>query len=171
MKRVAAIACGVVVGLAVAGQASAAVRVKPAGMFAKQSAALYRANIPVLLPSSITLVDTFRIPTTEGGRTATGYALRLVGSRDCHGGGACTFVTFTARGGTPAGGQRVTLRGGRAGYYQPMRCGASCAKPSIQWRQFGFTFSIVAALGTSPKTQRTNLLAAANQAIAAGPRR
>lgn len=35
----------------------------------------------------------------------------------------------------------------------------------------GFTFSIVAALGTSPATQRTGLMAAANQAIVAGPRR
>ncbi len=171
MKRVTAIACGVAVGLGIAGSASAAVKVNPAAMFAKQSASLYRANIPVLLPSTITLVDTFRIPTTEGGRTASGYALRLVGSRACHGGGACTHVTFTARGGAPAGGQRVALRAGRVGFYRPMRCGASCAKPSIQWGEKGFTFTIVAALGTSPAAQRTNLMAAANQAIAAGPRR
>ncbi len=168
MKRVGTITCGLLVGLALAGPASAAVRVNPAAMFTKQSKALYRANIPVLLPSSIVL-DSSRIPTTEGGRTATGYALRLVGVRGCHGGGACTLATFTARGGVPASGQRVTLRGGRAGYYRPMSCGASCAKPSIQWRQMGFTFTIVAALG-APAKQRANLIAAANQAIAAGPR-
>lgn len=171
MRRVVAAACGLLVGAAIVAPANGAVRVSPSALLKKQSAALYRANIPVLLPTSIRLVDTFRIPTTEGGRTRHGYALRLVGSRACHGGGACTFVTFTARSGKPAGGQRVKLRNGRVGYYQAMRCGASCSKPSIQWAEKGFTFSIVAALGTSPATQRTGLMAAANQAIVAGPRR
>ncbi len=170
MKRFAAVACGLVVGLAIAAPASAAVRVAPAGMFAKQSKALHRVNLPVLLPTTMVL-DASRRPVTEGGRTRYGYSLRLVGAPGCNGGGACTLARFTASGGQKVSGQRVPLRGGKVGYYKPMRCGASCAKPSIQWRELGFTFTIEAAVLGTPAVQRTNLMAAANQAIVAGPRR
>lgn len=71
MRRVVAAACGLLVGAAIVAPANGAVRVSPSALLKKQSAALYRANIPVLLPTSIRLVDTFRIPTTEGDARGT----------------------------------------------------------------------------------------------------
>ncbi len=122
---------------------------------------------PILLPDAIRTEH--RRLFASGGADRRSYDLSLATVRDCGGATACFVASFSGeRGGKPAG-RRVRLRGGRRGWFTPMRCGASCAPPRIQWRRGRVLHTIAAKIGTE-KTERSRLVALANEAIAAGPR-
>lgn len=168
MRRTPTIAAAIVVTTLAAASSATATTVRVPSLFAKQVDAISARGIPVRLPSTL-VVDVPRVY-RQGGLISGGYALSIAAVPGCGSANACTVATLSAeRGRQPSGTQRVALRGGVIGRYRPMSCGASCADPTIEWRQDGYTYSIAASLG-APKDQRYRLMAAANQAIVAGPR-
>jgi hypothetical protein len=127
-----------------------------------------RTRLPVLLPD--------RMPYERGKLYASGsgrrraWSLSLAAAPGCGGATACFVAEFSARkGARPYGRRTVRLRGGRTGRFQPLSCGASCAPPSISWRQHHAAYVIQAAVGTQ-RTERRILVRMANQAIRAGAR-
>jgi hypothetical protein len=125
-------------------------------------------KIDVLLPGQIT--TEFRRLYSDGQGRAGSYRFDIGATRGCDGAGACFVAELTGRrGAKPDNPRKVTLRGGRRGYYRPMRCGASCAAPSIEWVQRGVLYTIDAKLGTK-RTDRRILTRLANSAIRNGPR-
>lgn len=125
-------------------------------------------GIDVLLPSRFT-TDLRKLYSEGRGREAS-YRFEIGAVRRCGGAGACFVATFRGvRGGRPSNPRKVTLRGGRRGYFRPLRCGASCAAPSLEWVQKGVLYTIEAKLGTKT-TERRVLTRLANSAIANGPR-
>jgi hypothetical protein len=126
------------------------------------------SKIDVLLPSRLT-IDLKRLFSEGKGRAAS-YDFELAAVRDCAGANACFVASFRARkGGKPSNPKKVTLRGGRRGYFHPLSCGASCAPPSLEWVQAGVLYTIEAKLGTK-STERKVLTRLANSAIANGAR-
>jgi len=125
-------------------------------------------TIDVLLPGQITS-DLRKLYSAGEGR-ANSYQFELAAVRRCHMATACYVAGFFGRrGGKPSNPRRVTLRGGRRGYFRPLRCGASCAAPSLEWVQRGVLYTIEAKLGTR-RTDRRILTRLANSAIRNGPR-
>jgi len=170
MRRTITISLAAVLGAAAFAPAAGAyaTRVNVPGLFAKQVDAASARGVPVRLPSTLVLdvPRAFR----QGGVVPRGYAFSIAGMRNCGSANACTVARLSAeRGGPMFGTQRVRLRNGIVGRYQPLSCGASCADPTIMWRQDGYTYAISATLGRT-KYHRYRLMVAANQAIVAGPR-
>jgi hypothetical protein len=127
-----------------------------------------KTKVPVLLPDRMPYDDGELFASGSGRRRA--WELSLAGAPDCGGANACFVASFTARkGGRPFGSRKVRLRGGRAGRFQPLSCGASCSPPSISWRQHRAVYAIQAKVGTKT-TERRILVRMANQAIRAGRR-
>jgi hypothetical protein len=127
-----------------------------------------KTKVPVLLPDRMPF-DDMELFAGGSGRKRS-WELSLAGAPDCGGANACFVASFTAqRGGRPFGTRKVRLRGGRTGRFQPLSCGASCAPPSISWRQHRAVYSIQAKIGTK-RTERRILVRMANQAIRAGRR-
>ena len=125
-------------------------------------------KVDVLLPSRLS-TDLRRLY-SEGRGRAGSYRFELGAVRDCGTATACYVAGFRARrGAEPSNRRKVTLRGGRRGYFRPTRCGASCAAPSIEWVRKGVLYTIQAKLGTQ-RTERRILIRLANSAIANGPR-
>ena len=92
-------------------------------------------TIDVLLPSQFTS-DRPKLY-SEGRGSGRSYRFEIGAIRRCGGANACFIASFRAkRGGKPSNPRKVTLRG-RHGYFKPLRCGASCAPPSIQWVKNG----------------------------------
>ena len=167
MRRIALVA-GL---LALAFPASAAARdVDLPELFADQIADLKAASdIPILLPQKLLRSDFDRhVPDVSLGRRD--WTLMIGAVEDCEGANACFVAEFRARrGGRPLGERRVRLRGGRTGRFTPLSCGASCAPPSLEWRQGGVVSTIAARVGTQ-RTERGLLVHMANSAIRNGPR-
>ena len=138
-------------------------------LVAKPLIAVKKATrLDVLLPSRLT--TEFRRLYSEGRGRAGSYRFEIGAVRDCGTATACHVAGFRARrGAEPSNGRKVTLRGGRRGYFRPTRCGASCAEPSIEWVRRGVLYTIEARLGTQ-STERRILIRLANSAIANGPR-
>jgi hypothetical protein len=127
-----------------------------------------KTRVPVLLPDRMPYEDTRLYASGSGRRRA--WSLSLAAAPDCGGATACFVAEFSARkGARPYGARKVRLRGGRTGWFQPLSCGASCAPPSISWRQHGAAYVIQANVGTK-STERRILVRMANQAIRAGAR-
>jgi len=125
-------------------------------------------KIDVLLPSRLT-TDLRRVYSEGRGRPRS-YRFEIGAVRHCGTATACYVAGFRARrGAKPSNRRKVTLRGGRRGYFRPTRCGASCAEPSIEWVRRGVLYTIEARLGTQ-STERRILIRLANSAIANGPR-
>jgi hypothetical protein len=125
-------------------------------------------TVDVLLPAQIT--TEFRHLYSEGHGRSGSYRFDIGATRGCGGAGACFVADFRGRrGGKPSNPRKVTLRGGRRGYFRPMRCGASCAAPSLQWVRRGVLYTIEAKLGTQ-STDRRILTRLANSALRNGPR-
>lgn len=126
--------------------------------------------VPVRLPARVRLDHAGRVY-ASGTARADGWTLVLAGARPC-GANACLLASFSAeRGGRPAFSRRLSLARGITGRYQPLRCGASCSPPQIQWLHDGVLYAIQAKLGVAgARAQRTALVRAANEAIAAPPR-
>ena len=128
-------------------------------------------KLAILLPRRLALDYDGRTHASGGGDRRS-YSLSLASRRNCGGAGACFLATFTAeRGSRPSAGRKVRLRGGRTGYFVALSCGASCSPPSIEWRSRGNVYSIQARIPDSTAAaQQRRLVAAANSALAAGPR-
>ena len=126
------------------------------------------AKIDVLLPSRFT--SEHRKLYSQGSARARSYRFDVGAVKGCGTATACFVASFRARrGGKPTNTRKVELRGGRRGYFRPLKCGASCAAPSLQWVQDRVLYTIEAKLGTK-KTERRVLIRLANSAIARGPR-
>ena len=124
-------------------------------------------SIDVLLPSQFTS-DRPKLYSEGRGRGGT-YRFDIGAVRRCGGANACFIASFRAkRGGKPSNPRKVQLKG-RHGYFQPLRCGASCAPPSIQWVKKGVLYTIEGKFGTK-KTERRILVRLANSAIRRGAR-
>ena len=161
----AAVACGGV--LTAAALASATIAL-PA-VFARQIAAINRSpGAPaVLLPTSLGL-DAHRL-FPSGGPAGRSYDLELGAVRNCGGADACFVASFTARRARTAFGRPVTVRGASRAGFEPLSCGASCSPPQIDFLVRGIRYTIQARLPTS-RGDRARFVAAAESAIAAGPR-
>lgn len=161
----AVLACGV--ALAVAGPASATNTLP--GVFARQIAAINRTpSAPaVLLPAS--LAFDARHLYASGGPAGRSYDLELGAVRGCRGADACFVAAFTARRASTTVGRPVTVRGATRAGFAPLSCGASCSPPQIDFLVHGILYTIQARLRTS-HGDRGALVAAAESAIAAGPR-
>jgi hypothetical protein len=126
-----------------------------------------RTVVPVLLPDTMPF-EKLKLYASGGGRSRA-WHLDLASARDCGMATACFVADFSARRGSRARGKRkVTLRGGRTGWFTPSACGASCAPPQIAWRQHGARYRIRARVAADG--ERRTLVRMANQAIAAGRR-
>ena len=126
------------------------------------------AKFDVLLPSQFT--SEHRKLYSQGRGRAGSYRFDIGAVKGCGTATACFVASFRARrGGKPTNPRKVELRGGRRGYFRPLKCGASCAAPSLQWVQDGVLYTIEAKLGTK-KTERRVLIRLANSAIRRGPR-
>jgi hypothetical protein len=131
-------------------------------------------GIAVLLPTTLRLEDPRK---SSSAVMRNGYRLELDYSEPCDGANVCTAAEFTAqRGSSRAYGKAVALADGIHGAYAGIQCGASCSPATIQWREHGVLYSISATLGVELAAQpnagavRRAFVAAADQAIAAGPR-
>lgn len=144
--------------------------VSVARVFHRQLPRARRSGVAVLLPAKL-LVDSSRRDLTASGRAGRGhYRLELDAAPGCAGANACFIALFTGRrGGHPAGGVRVALARGLHGRFHSRSCGASCAPPSIEWREHGAFYGIQYALA-SDRRARSQLVALANSAIAGGGR-
>ena len=127
-----------------------------------------RSEVPVLLPQVLT-TEAEEVFPSHVARTHR-WELQIGAVRGCGGATACFVADFAGtEGGRPRGARRVKLARGRAGRFTPLRCGASCAPPRIEWRERGATFRIEARVGNQD-TERRMLVRMANSAIRHGPR-
>ena len=125
-------------------------------------------RVPVLLPDRMPYEDAKLYASGSGHRRA--WELSLAAAPGCGGATACFVASFWAqKGGRPSGTRRVTLRGGRVGWFRPLSCGASCSPPTISWSEHKAAYWIQANVG-SQSTERRILVRMANEAIHAGRR-
>ncbi|MEO8689477.1 MAG: hypothetical protein ABI611_14855 [Solirubrobacteraceae bacterium] len=138
-------------------------------LVARPLAAVKKAtSIDVLLPSQFTS-DLPKLYSEGRGRGGA-YRFEIGAVRHCRGANACFIASFRAkRGGKPGNPRKVHLKRGHRGYFQPLRCGASCAPPSLEWVQDGVLYTIEGKLGTK-KSERRVLTRLANSAIGKGAR-
>jgi hypothetical protein len=153
--------------------ASAAVReIEPPSAFRRQIRAIKRhTRIAVLLPETLAI----DVPNGHGvevkwAANRRTWSLSLgIGPR-CGGANACFVGEFTAtRGAKPAFTRRVRLHGGVTGFFKPSTCGASCSPPQLLWRVGNVLYDLqLRAAGRA--SDRAELVAIADSALAAGPR-
>ena len=126
------------------------------------------SQIAVLLPQTIR--SEFRKLFPDVLADPGSYTLFLGAARNCSGGGACGFASFSGRqGGKPRGAKKVKLAKGRRGRFTGVRCGANCSHPTVQWKQDGNVYEIESA-GFTKRSQRRGVVRLANSAIRNGPR-
>jgi hypothetical protein len=123
---------------------------------------------PVLLPRSLPLDTKHLYP--SGRATGRSYDLELGAVKNCHGADACLVADFTASPGGTVFGKKVKVTGATRAGFTPLSCGASCAPPQIVFVVHGVRYTIQANLKKTAKGDRATLIAAAEAAIAAGPR-
>lgn len=139
----------------------------PAKLGSTLAKVVAKTPLPVLVPQRMTFDYPGKLY-AEGSGGRRSYTLALAGAPHCGSATACFIADFSARkGGKPFGTERVMLRGGRTGYFQPLSCGASCSPPAIEWVRRGVIYSIQAKV---PGSDKARLVRAANSAIASGPR-
>ena len=133
-------------------------------LFATQlERARVQTEVALLLPQ--TMNSEFRRLYPEGRARPNAWRFDIGAARDCNTATACFVAEFKAvRDGRPTGRRTIRLNRGRTGYYRPSSCGASCAPPSIEWRERHALFSIEA------KVAKRELVRMANSAIRNGPR-
>jgi len=161
---------GALLLLACAAPASGATqRVDLPRLFATQlERAKLQTSVPILLPQ--TLRSSFRRHFPEGRADRSAWRFDIGAVRGCGTSTACFIAEFRGvQGRRPTNQRTVKLAHGRTGFFRPLRCGASCAPPSIQWRERGALYTIEAKVGTK-RTEREVLVRMANSAIRNGPR-
>lgn len=138
-------------------------------LFAKQlERARPQTSVPILLPQ--TLRSSFRRHFPEGRADANAWRFDIGAVRRCGTATACFIAEFRGvKGRRPTNKRTVKLARGRTGFFRPLRCGASCSPPSMQWRERGALYTIVAKVG-SRRTERAELVRMASSAIRNGPR-
>ncbi|MBA3302222.1 MAG: hypothetical protein H0T15_10210 [Thermoleophilaceae bacterium] len=127
-------------------------------------------DFDVLLPDELALDYSKRLyidASTFGG----GYDITFGAVRNC-GANVCALGNVEAQpGGRLAFRDRVKLANGSTASFKPLTCGGSCSPPTLDFRRKGVRYSIQAKLSASKDAeQRRQLIAAANEALAAGPR-
>jgi hypothetical protein len=157
--------------LVLAFAASAAARtVKVADELGAAIPSATAVDVPVLLPATIDLDYASGKPIygepedVKRGR----YTLSLSAVRGCGEADACFLAEFSGKRGARLGykATNVRLTLGQKGYYNPIRCGASCAPASIAWVQKGVRYEIQAKTTGG----RSAFVKWANSAIRAGNR-
>ncbi len=168
MRTIVTAAVATAAAVIVAAPAAAATRVDvPRTAGAVIAAITRQGDVPVRVPGRIPVDATGRLVAAGGPVGAHGYVIRIE-SPGCGGAPACTVATLRgAARESVRGPQTVALAGGLTGRFTPMRCGATCAPPSIAWRQDGVTYRLQV---TVPRSLRATMVALANDAITAGPR-
>jgi hypothetical protein len=144
--------------------------VKPPSIFApKLEKVRAKSGLDVYLPSRLRVYTTAsRVRGTVTASDGT-YDFQL-GIGRCGGANACYLANFYAiKGEEPAFARRVTLSGGRNGYWKPITCGASCSPAAIQWLEGDVLYEI-ATKGVTLHREKRALVKLANLAIQAGPR-
>jgi hypothetical protein len=165
MRRAVIIATAAILLLAATAQAATSLP----GLLARQIRSVNaRAHAPaVLLPRTMPL-DAKRLY-AAGGATKSGYDLLVGAAPNCGDADACFVADFSAAKGTRVFGSAVKVHGAsRAGFF-PLSCGGSCSPPQIDFIVHGVRYTIQANLNTK-RGDRATLIAAAQSAIAAGPR-
>ena len=133
---------------------------------ARQIASARHGGVAVLLPSAIRADVSASHLYASGGRTATGYDIRLAYAPSCDDGTACFFAEFQGGTITREPGTPVALAHGITGNFYAIHCGASCGPASITWTEGGARYGVQYVLGA-----RASMVALADSAIDAGPRR
>jgi hypothetical protein len=122
-----------------------------------------QTEVPILLPQ--TMRSDFRRHFPEGRARPNAWRFDIGAVRHCHTATACFVAEFKAvRDRRPSAKRAIRLARGRTGYYRPLRCGASCSPPRIEWRERHALYSIQA------KVRKRELVRMANSAIRNGPR-
>lgn len=126
--------------------------------------------LAILVPSKLAL-DYGGHAYASGFGGSRSYSLTLGGAPRCSA-NACFLASFGAqRGGKPNFRTKVRLRDGHTGWFKPLTCEGSCSPPVIQWRALGNLYTIQAKIPDSDDAgAKRRLVAAANSALAAGPR-
>lgn len=126
-----------------------------------------RAGVPIRIPRTIFLSSSSKLYATGHGDTNS-YSLELAFAPNCGNATACFAADFLAvRGGPLLSGQTVALTKGISGRFRPTSCGASCAPPSIVWRQNGVVYTLQVPGGGTNQAEREALTSYANAAIKA----
>jgi hypothetical protein len=144
--------------------------VKPPSIFApKLEKVRTKSGLDVYVPSRLRVyTKASRVRGTVTASDGT-YDLQL-GVGRCGGANACYLANFYAiKGEQPAFARRVSLSGGRNGYWKPITCGASCSPAAIQWLEGDVLYEI-ATKGVTLHKEKSALVKLANSAIKAGPR-
>jgi hypothetical protein len=129
-----------------------------------------RAKIAVLLPSRAPANASAPGVFGTGVGHKSSYDFAFAYAPNCGGATACFLGEVSGRrGGHPAFRTKVSLRGGRTGYYKPLSCGGSCSPPEIQWVQRKVLYSIQWNETNKGGSRRT-MITLANSAIGAGAR-
>jgi hypothetical protein len=124
-------------------------------------------GVAVLLPTTMPLpTPDFTASTAKKGR----YGLEIDGVEPCNEASVCLFALFTGQRGGKLHGRRVALSHGIRGAFADIQCGASCSPASIEWIEHGVLYTIEADPSVTRDGQQPVFVAAANQAIKAGPR-
>ena len=127
-----------------------------------------RTDVPILLPQKYRTDARKLVPSGSFARKR--YTFSLSAIQGCGGATACFIADFSAkRGGKPHYQRKVTLTGGRTGYFKPLTCGASCSPPVIEWVENKVLYWIQAHAGNE-RQEKKRLVAMANSAIEHGPR-
>jgi hypothetical protein len=125
-----------------------------------------RTHVAVLFP--YTLVTSTKKVYASGSGRRDGWDIELAAAPHCGGANACFEALFSARrGGHLPSGTRVRLRGGIAGTYRAMSCGASCAPANIWFRRKGVLYQFQFKPLSRSKATMVRL---ADEALGAGPR-
>lgn len=155
--------------------AAAASAVSVVQLLGSRVAAVKRRDggVPVLLPTTMPLPR----PDYEASRAHNGgYGLEIDGEEPCDGANVCLYALFTGQRGGKLFGKPVKLSHGIQGRFADIQCGAACSPASIDWIENGVLYTIEAnpSVEYHPSVPHDALLAvfeaAADQAIAAGPR-
>jgi hypothetical protein len=128
-----------------------------------------KTSLAVYLPETLALDYGGKLYASISGG-AKSWSASLGGAPNC-GANACMLAEVIARKGAKHFNRHpVKLRGGVAGFFQPISCGASCSPPSIEFKVDGVLYEIQAKVAQKGKTERRLMIAAANSALAHGPR-
>jgi hypothetical protein len=137
--------------------------------FGKQIAQIKaKSSVPILLPTKLTFASRESKLYATGSGTKSGWDLELTLAANCGGANACFLSSFQGeRGGKLPGKANVKLAGGDPALFKGLSCGASCSPDSFWFVHGGVLYSYQSKDLHNPKAVLT---AAANAAIAAGPR-
>ncbi len=135
-----------------------------------------QTRVPILLPSNLQLPAS---PTVyvEGEGNKNGYDINLGFAPNCGGATVCKLGSISAKRSTQtfspgdSFAKKIPLTKGITGFFNPMRCGASCSAPYIEWTYKGVRYLIeYKEAGSTNQQQQAFLTKLANSAINAGSR-